>query len=397
METNTSDERPQAQLHSTSRTDVPPWMVEYIPPPEPEVLLPPLLACLPTAFVSTRPPPALLPLLSPILRQRVQLLSSVAASPSDSWLRLLSWSDEKAERVSRLLDGVVFEPHPASGEIEVPEDLSITYKRLDEETLRSKLSLPEYQLNVLYVWCSNDADSGGPGWRIAELEPCEGPDDNDTTWSETVSEANIQARERIIDDALRDAEADRLQVGQKDGDEDEDDYWAQYDNTPGRTPYSKTPVSRMHHPTSGVSEDAYFSQYADVQPAMDNHDPSENTAEAGESSLNGDIFAKIMQQARESRDAAPRDPSLPQNNEHADLVSMMINHPRPSSASSGSAVAKLEQEAENRSTSEIAIKQHIGSSIKSLYRLAKTTGMPRAEFQNLIRTEIDLLSLSDDD
>ncbi|KUL85652.1 hypothetical protein ZTR_08893 [Talaromyces verruculosus] len=370
-------------------------MVEFIPPPEPEVLLPPLLACLPTAFVSTRPPPALLPLLSPILRQRVQILSSVATSPSDSWLRLLCWTDEKAERVSRLLDGVVFEPHPVSGEIEVPEDLSIAYKRLDEETLRSKLNLPEYQLNVLYVWCSNDPDGGGPGWRIAELEPCEGPDDEDSTWSETVSDANDQARERIIDDAIRDADADRLQVEQED--DDEDDYWAQYDNTPGRTPATKTPVSRGYQQTSGPSEDAYFSQYAEVQPAMDNHDPSEDAPEAGESSLNGDIFAKIMQQARESRETAAQDASPQHDDEHANLVSMMINHPRPSSASSGSAVAKLEQEAESQSASEIAIKQHIGSNIKSLYRLAKATGMPRAEFQNLIRTEIDLLSLSDDD
>lgn len=372
-------------------------MVEFVPPPEPEVLLPPLLACLPTAFVSTRPPPALLPLLSPILRQRVQIFSSVATSPSESWLRLLCWTDEKADRVTSLLDGAVFEPHPVSGEIEVPEDLSITYKRLDEETLRSKLNLPEFKLNVLYVWCSNDQDGGGPGWRIAELEPCERSSDSDnSTWSETISEANVKSRERTIDEALRDADANRLGFVE---DDNEDDYWAQYDNTPGRTPAAKTPVSRsIQPPTSGgVSDDAYFSQYAEVQPVMDNHDPSEETAEAPESSLNGDVFARIMQQARESREAAAQDSTRRAMEEQADPVSSLMNHPRPSSASSGSSIAKLEQEAENRSASEVAIKQHIGSSIKSLYRLAKTTGMPRTEFKDLIRTELDLLSLSDED
>lgn len=372
-------------------------MVEFIPPPEPKVLLPPLLACLPTAFVSTRPPPALLPLLSPILRQRVQILSSVASSPSDSWIRLLCWGDEKAERVSRLLDGVEFEPHPVSGEIEVPEELAISYKRLDEETLRSKLDLPQYQLRVLYVWCSNDPDGGGPGWRIAELLPGDNPDEDESTWSETISEANDWARERIIDDALKEAETAELQMREED--EDEDDYWAQYDSTPRRTPAAKTPVSRSFLQPVTVTEDAYYSQYAQVQPAMDNHDPSEETAEAGESSLKGDIFAQLMQQramAKEARNTATQD-SLERDDEHADYVSMMLNHPRPSSASSGSAVEKLEKEAENQSASEVAIKQHIGSSIKSLYRLAKTTGIPRAEFQNMIRTEIELLSLSDED
>jgi hypothetical protein len=371
-------------------------MVEFIPPPEPEVLLPPLLACLPTAFVSTRPPPALLPLLSPILRQRVQILSSVATSPSDSWLRLLCWGDEKADHVSRSLDGVEFEAHPVSGEIEIPEELSITYKRIDEETLRSKLDLPEYKLSVLYVWCSSDQDGGGPGWRVAELEPGDVSDEDRATWSETISDANDHARERMIDDALREAETD---TARKEVDDDEDDYWAQYDDPPGRTPSAKTQTSRNFQQTSAVSEDAYYSQYADVQPAMDNHDSSEETVDAGASSLNGDIFARILQQnasAREVRDSEAQD-AYEHDNEQAYAISSLVSHPRPASASSGSTVAKLEQEAENQSASEVAIKQHIGHSIKSLYRLAKTTGMPRSEFQNLIRTEIELLSLSDDD
>lgn len=366
-------------------------MVEFIPPPEPEALLPPLLACLPTAFVSTRPPPALLPLLSPILRQRVQIFSSVASSPSDSWLRLLCWGDQKADRVSSILDGAVFEPHPVSGEIEVPEDLSIAYKRVDEETLRSKLDLPEYQLSVVYVWCSNDQDGGGPGWRIAELQPSGAWDEDQSTWSTTISAANDHARERIIDDALREAESNKTYAE----DDDEDDYWAQYDEPRGNTPAAKTQTTDALQQASAGSEDAYFSQYAEVQPAMDNHDPSEDTMDAGASSLNGDIFTKILQQRARAHET--RDLPAAGFDAHDDEQLNAMSHPRPASASSGSAVAKLEQEAENQSASEVAIKQHIGTSIKSLYRLAKTTGMPRAEFQNLIHAEIELLSLSDED
>ncbi|KAL9032118.1 MAG: hypothetical protein Q9180_006688, partial [Flavoplaca navasiana] len=75
-----------------------------IPPPAAETLLPPLLACLPTAFASTRPPPALLPLLSPILRQRVQLLSGSTSSPSDSWLTKLTWDPTKAEGLAPVVE-----------------------------------------------------------------------------------------------------------------------------------------------------------------------------------------------------------------------------------------------------------------------------------------------------
>jgi hypothetical protein len=381
-------------------------MVELIQPPDPRTLLPPLLACLPAAFVATRPPPALLPLLSPILRQRVQILSSVATSPSDNWLRLLCWGDQKADRVQRVLDGATFELHPVSGEIELSDDLSVTYKRVDEETLHSRIVLPEYQLSVVYVWCPNDQEGGGRGWRVAELLPREGPRDDAANWSTSIREANDTAKERLVEEALKDAEqyengTSRAQGVDNDGDDEDDDYWALYDRTPGRTPSIKTPAPRTFASVqpSFVSEDSYFSQYADVQPAMDNDDPSEDQAEVGPSSLNGDVFANLLQQHAQSRETKESESANGHydGQESHEAIAMMLNHPRPASASSGSAVAKLEQEAESQSASEMAIKQHIGSSIKSLFRLAKSTGMAREEFQSLVQTELELLSLSDDD
>jgi hypothetical protein len=80
-----------------------------------------------------------------------------------------------------------------------------------------------------------------------------------------------------------------------------------------------------------------------------------------------------------------------------------LAHPRPGSStgSSGSdTVEKLERRAaarDSREQSETGIKQHIGTSIKSLYRLAKVAGIDRAEFERLVRTELDCLALMDED
>ena len=59
-----------------------------IAPPSPRACIAPLLPALGPATVSATPPQAILPLLSPILRQRVQLLSSSDAT-ADPWIRLL--------------------------------------------------------------------------------------------------------------------------------------------------------------------------------------------------------------------------------------------------------------------------------------------------------------------
>ncbi|KAL2216338.1 hypothetical protein M432DRAFT_593058 [Thermoascus aurantiacus ATCC 26904] len=376
-------------------------MVELIHPPDPRTLLPPFLACLPTAFVSTRPPPALLPLLSPILRQRVQIFSSTATSPSDSWLRWLSWDADKAERVQSLVDGASFEPHPVSGEIDLPVDLPVTYKRIDEETLRAKVPLPKYSLTVIYVWCPNDQDGGGPGWRVAELLPQEGPADDDNTWSSSIGEANERARERLVEEALKEAERSSHEE-RRDEEDDDDEYWARYDNTPGRTPSIKTPaphtISSIQHPI--LSEASYFDRYADVQPAMDNDDPSEDKTQFGESSLDGNALASLLQRQIRSLDAEepPRINGYPAGDARSD-VATLLTHPRPSSTpSAGSdAVAKLEQEAESQSAIEMGVKQHISSSIKSMFRLAKSTGISRAEFESIVKTELELLSLADDE
>ncbi|KAI7012833.1 hypothetical protein KC355_g5283, partial [Hortaea werneckii] len=81
----------------------------HLPPqPDSRGLLPPLLACLPTAFLAPRPPPALLPLLAPVLRQKLNYISS----GNDGWLPLLSWDKERAAKLPATVERIQVEPHP---------------------------------------------------------------------------------------------------------------------------------------------------------------------------------------------------------------------------------------------------------------------------------------------
>lgn len=305
-----------------------------------------------------------------------------------------------------------------SGEIEITEDIPVKYKRFDEETLRSRAPLPEYNLNVWYVWCGGDQEGGGPGWRVAQVLPEEGQTDsddpdNEKAWSESIADANVHARERMLDEAMRSAEqgsaAGLKDEKPEDEEDDDDDYWAQYDATPARTPAVKHssdlgPLSGL--PTNGQTggDDSYFSRYSDVQPAMDNDDPSADKNEVGESSLNGDILANILRRQSESLHAEQaQDARAYTNGFHEDApmkeASETLSHPRPSSASSNGSgtVAKLEQSAESQSASEIGVKQHISTNIKSMFRLAKSTGMSRVEFESLVKRELEVLCIADDE
>ena len=377
-------------------------MAQHMPPAEldPRNLLPPLLACLPTAFVSPRPPPALLPLLSPILRQRLQLLSATAASPSESWLPLLCWEPAKASKLAGIVESSAFEPHPVSGEIECGDLGDLKYRRLDEETLQSRVTLQELGIIIIYLWCEGDQEGGGNGWRVSELSPAEGISTAEAhEWCNTIGEANERARRTLVTNGVNHGRGSLSNDVAAHRDEEEDDsddgYWAQYDNTPGRTPAVKrspAPDSSNAVNDNRTSSDAdYYARYAQVQPAMDNHDPSEELDIAGVSSLDGNaITARLGVEASEGIPAPP-------TRNGTDITSGII-HTRPSSSSSVSdTVARLEDSAVSQSHAEIAIQQHISSSLKSLFRLARATGIAREDFDHLVRTELDTLGLMTED
>jgi hypothetical protein len=58
-------------------------------------------------------------------------------------------------------------------------------------------------------------------------------------------------------------------------------------------------------------------------------------------------------------------------------------------------VDRLEREAASHSQAEVGIKQHISTDIKSLYRLARSAGIDRVEFERIVKTELEVLSMMD--
>ena len=382
-------------------------MVSLIPPPDPRELLPPLLASLPTAFVSARPPPALLPLLSPILRQRLQLLTPSNNSQSDSWLHLLCWDRQKAEELASIVEKSEWEPHPVSGQIEMEDVANPKYKRFDEETLRAVLPVAEFGLTVFYLWCTSEQE--GNGWRVAEVTPYKKEHSEDATWTSSIFDADTSSPERIVSETIRDAEdAEALgpngnvQISAANEDaEDDDDYWNQYDRTPGPTPGpEKSPVPHSIPTQSRATEDDYYSRYADVQPALDGEDPSEEKtvqdAIGGESTLNGNAFTHLLQ--RQTRDERAGDRPVFHEDEEDGII---ISQPQPQSSRSPSSsgvsdtVDRLEQTAAAQSDSEVAVRQHVSTTMKSMYRLARCTGMDREEFVRICQRELEVLELLD--
>jgi hypothetical protein len=362
-------------------------MVELISAPDPVALLPPILACLPASFASPRPPPAFLPLLSPVLRQRVQFNTSDGSR--DSWALLLCWDKSKAEVLKDRIEEATFEPHPVSGEIEVGDTHPITYKRFDEETLKAQIPLIDWPFTALFLWCTGSED--GDAWRLAELLPSNEELIRDPSWSSSVEEANESAKGRLVDEAMQ--EADRA-ANSRNGARlapttEEDDYWAMYDSTPGRTPARKESV----RPTT---EDEYYARYGSVQPVMDSHDPDEEVQQPESSSTRRPNGHPLQQTLSISSDL---EPAIQRALYEADKpeTSSPIEHPVPSSPSSrgSEAVARLEERAERLGASEVGIKQHISASMKSMYRLSRSAGISREEFERIIQRELETLSLLD--
>lgn len=361
-------------------------MAEVIPSPDLHPLIPQLLACLPTAFVSPRPPPALVSILSPILQQRLQLLSSdLTSAPDDTWLKLLCWNNEQASQLQEIVESTTFEPHPVSGELEIGDLGSISFKRYDSETLRCQIPLPEWNLTVICLWCIEELGKGE--WKVAELEPYDPSLEKDSSWHSSVTEATKSA---TSNGRLHLNSTNGIRAGADTGaGEDDSDYWAQYDRTPGRTPAKTSPAPGISNYTYGPSEQDYYARYGDVQPAIDADDPSEQADE--NSTLNGNTVAGITSryqdyQSNDITRVLPRD-AEPQ---------LQNPQPSPPPSQGSDTVAKLEETAETHSFSEIGIRQHISTSVKSMYRLARSCGIERDEFQRMISRELDVLALMEE-
>ncbi|KAK5314701.1 hypothetical protein LTR70_007063 [Exophiala xenobiotica] len=377
-------------------------MANVIPPSDPQSLLPPLLACLPTSFASSKPPPALLELLAPILRQRLTYLTS-GESAHDNWLRLLCWDSSKAEQLKETVENANFEPHPSSGELEVGEIERLSYKRSDAETLKAQIPLNDWDLTALYMWCTSSEE--GNAWKLFELIPYDSDLCQDQSWSGTPAQAGQTSTLRAQMTQTQTSDR-KSSVPGRDQDDDDDDYWAQYDRTPNVGTPARQGSINPAGAGSGSTEGDYYAQYADVQPAMDSYDPDEQHEEIGESTLGRDSMPgastsrsnlRIQQNADDDEEPAQQQPTSRLHiAEDEDVVN--INQPVPSSPSSragSDTISRLESKADRYSASEIAIKQHISYSVKSMYRLAKGAGMIRQEFEDMVQRELETLSMLD--
>ena len=420
-------------------------------------VLGPLLPALPAASVSPTPAEAVLPLLSPILRQRVQLLSG---GDSDSWLDCLCYDKGSVSRLREIARGDRLELHPASGEVEVDwdYDAETRYRRLDEETLQALVVLREMALAFRLVYCTGDGP-GGDGWRVGEVAPAEKASPfasfgGASTISGAESQFSEEQRRKAAPPVVNAPAAapapvaaptngygygysnGRQHLSVNDEEDDDADYWARYDTTPSRTPAmnrSPAPQSTTNGRRPGplvaaAEEDNYYAQYDQVQPAMDNYDPDEDAHMEGEESAvapasppppplglaplsngygnaaGGAANGNGTQGSFTLAQPAPRHPSEPPplngNGDglpaasHGSKPEIVHPHPRPpSSASSRASVERLEAAAEKRDQGEFGVKQHVSRSVKSLYMLARTSGIDRQEFERLVRTELDMLGL----
>lgn len=392
-----------------------------LPSPDTTQLLAPFLPALPPSAISTEPAIGILPLLSPILRQRVKLLSTSSTEP---WIRLLCYDKAKIPELIQIAQGGGLEPHPVSGEVEVDwdYDAEIRFRRVDEETLQALVALSTLGLAFQLVYCVGDVEGGGDGWRVGEVTVADKPSPYlQFGRASSIAEAERQFREtqaKKVTSQAKDANGhghgNSLHIphsGHEEEEEEDDDYWARYDATPSRTPAQKqspAPPSKSTSQICGVrassAEDAYFAQYDSVQPAMDNHDPDEEEAAAqiapplglGRTQESAEATELNETQGAWTLAEIEKSDSSPTQNGHDTERHAALLHPRPASSASSNGsetVAKLEASAGKQTQNEFGVKQHVSRSIRSLFMLSRASGIDRQEFESLVRAELDILGI----
>ncbi|EHK50013.1 uncharacterized protein TrAtP1_007886 [Trichoderma atroviride] len=400
-----------------------------ITPPDLSGLLAPILPALPTATASTEPAAGILPLLSPILRQRVKLFSAGSTEP---WLRLLSYDTAKAAQLTELVQNGSLEPHPVSGEVEVDWDYDVEtrYKRLDQETLHALTVLVGVGLAFQLVYCVNDAEGGSDGWRIGEVTAA----DKAAPFAQfggvaTLAEAEAKFQQpRISEPSVVSSNGSTTSGSDHMEEDDDDGYWDRYDATPARTPaVNRSPAPQAaagaSAPTSAPShwsaydasaamddddDDDYYAQYDSVQPAMDNHDPDEEAMvrahiqpPLGLSRSNDSVVITDASEPQNPWSYTETNNNQSQDDELLSARELALLHPRPRSSASSSSngsmtVAKLEASAVKQEQNDFGVKQHVSRSIRSLFLLARSSGIEREEFEQLVKREMDVLSLMED-
>lgn len=377
-------------------------MVNFINPPVLSDLLPTFLAHVPTAFISPQPPPSLFPLLSPILRQRIRLLAPARSSNStaeETWLALLTWSAIAGPKLSAHLADQDFTPHPSSGELEVGETNLKGFQRQDRETIRTCVELLELGVEMIYVWIGNDPEYEDDGWKIQDARLPE--DREEQNWYTSVGEADHAFYDQAssytappIQSSTFACAPQQIAVAEE-GEDDDDDYWNMYDRTPARTPMV---AEKQDVP----SDDSYYARYGDVQPVLE-PEPISTSLNAINNPLNTQpSYSPVSTQTANTASTTPPTALSPTFASHKDDYTIVTHAPRPRSVASSSSsaresIARLEENAGRQMQSEVGVKQHISTTIKSLYRLSQVAGIQKEEFERMLQTEIAVLAMMDKD
>ena len=326
----------------------------------------------------------------------------------------------KAPKLSEAVRTGDLEPHPVSGEVEVDwkYEVDTRYRRVDEETLQAFVVLSALNLAFQLVWCVNDELGGADGWRVGEITvPSKTSPFAKFGGCATVPEAELRFINTLASSRRttpRSGLSHHIPSANIEEEEDDDSYWEQYDDTPAQSRKSSLvprarkasiiPGSNLQDISDDEDEGDYYAQYDGVQPAMDNHDPDEaqNDSSAapplGLAAALNSVAADPTPSQTTQKGWSPRSDSA--DKAHADEVrriASLMHHPRPESSASSSrgseTVAKLEASVERQENNEFGVKQHVSRSIRSLFLLSQAAGIDRGEFEQMIQTELDVLSM----
>ncbi|TGZ77405.1 hypothetical protein EX30DRAFT_398612 [Ascodesmis nigricans] len=329
-----------------------------------------LVAHLPGSHVSPEAPSSVYEFLAPILRQRLKLLSG--PSQADPWVSLLTWTPSGGAQLATHLSKLNIEPHPVSGEVEAGHVTFLGYRRLDLETLEAAVRLPEFEIDIVYHWISVDPDfECRDGWKVMDMHIC--TDEKPVEWFLTIFAAEEAFRKNGTGKVPAIDTTQALSPTSSptdDDDDDDDDYWNSYD-----TADSHTPVP----PKLAPSEEEYFSRFYG-----DSHDDHGHESQSPRDYSTSQFFPPF-QSSETATEVSTPPASMP-----------TASYQAPTTLPAVFDVSKLEESAV-QIDQEIAIKQHISSTMKSLYRLAKATGMSRADYVAVIKTELSILPMLDDD
>ncbi|EPS37298.1 hypothetical protein H072_9074 [Dactylellina haptotyla CBS 200.50] len=406
-------------------------MVLSIPPPSLVDLLPAFLAHIPASFASaSKPPPSLPPLLTPITRSRLTHLSfNLSQGGDSSWLSLLTWSSNSA-------DGQSLHEHLASQDYyflhQPPSPGTFSckgYRRLDSETLQSLVAVPELELLVLYQFITDDvlSEEGniGNAWKVHDVRLA---DDEEVLLPAGRFHASIDTAEGEYrsnsrgNNTTNAAAASTLNTSAvAEDDEDDDDYWGRYDDEDTessagdqqerRSSFSQqqqqqqqqqSPVQiaasmlarrMMQDEPDEKEEDEYYARYANVEPVLDQ--PATASSAAVTSSIVNRRDSVSTNHTSASMTFEPQDADtatpLTAFTHPSAKVSPTITTSHPQKADNKRVVADLESAAEVHTQSEVAIQQHVSTSVKSLYRLWKAGGMDAEDFGRFLEREVEVL------